>query len=414
MGRGVRTAVLGSAMVGVVTVGAEAQEVVDLPETDRPLTVRVEDVFQLGGMEADGWEAFENLRDVGFDGRGLLHLLDQGAGVVRVVGPEGGLVRTLGGSGDGPGEFSAPTGMAVATDGFVAVQDLGRRSLALFGPGGEYLRNVAPDGSRGRVSSFELDARHRVVGIPPVVHSTRRGSSEVEVAVPVEGGLLEDPPGLPLLRVDLEGGEPEVLRWTWIPPREADGGRTRETAFLPRVRWGLLPDGRVAVADSLDYRIHLLGRGEEVILRRPVPVRETTAADRRAEVGRRLAEPGGVGSGGGAVAGTGASREEATDAMRRQRRAALDGVLAFFPELQVIRGLRVDASGRLWIERLGEDPTAPGPLDVITADGRYLGTVPAGSLALPDAFAADGRAVWVERDELGVPVVAVRRVVIEG
>ncbi len=42
-------------------------------------------------------------------------------------------------------------------------------------------------------------------------------------------------------------------------------------------------------------------------------------------------------------------------------------------------------------------------------DGRYLGTFPPGSTAMPSAFGPDGLVAFVETDDLDVPYVAVRR-----
>lgn len=53
----------------------------------------------------------------------------------------------------------------------------------------------------------------------------------------------------------------------------------------------------------------------------------------------------------------------------------------------------------------------PWPIDVLSPDGRYLGTLIAGA-GLPDmssAFGPKGLVAFVETDELHVPVVTVRR-----
>ena len=56
--------------------------------------------------------------------------------------------------------------------------------------------------------------------------------------------------------------------------------------------------------------------------------------------------------------------------------------------------------------------TAPvSPIDVIGADGIYVGTFPAGSGAVMfAAFGPGGLAAYVEHDELDVPTVVVMRV----
>ncbi len=46
---------------------------------------------------------------------------------------------------------------------------------------------------------------------------------------------------------------------------------------------------------------------------------------------------------------------------------------------------------------------------MLSPDGRYIGTFPAGRLEMPDAFGLDGLAAFLETDEFDVPVVTVRR-----
>ena len=49
-----------------------------------------------------------------------------------------------------------------------------------------------------------------------------------------------------------------------------------------------------------------------------------------------------------------------------------------------------------------------GPIDVLTMDGRYLGSYPSGTI-MPSAFGPDGLVAFIEASELGVPVVVVKR-----
>ena len=76
----------------------------------------------------------------------------------------------------------------------------------------------------------------------------------------------------------------------------------------------------------------------------------------------------------------------------------------------MIRGLGVTWDGHIWVLRRGDDPVSDGPIDVLTPDGRYPGSYPAGATTLPDAFGPDGLA-FIERNELDVETVVVRRLV---
>ena len=61
------------------------------------------------------------------------------------------------------------------------------------------------------------------------------------------------------------------------------------------------------------------------------------------------------------------------------------------------------------MQREREELDGGGPIDVLTTDGEYLGTFPAGTTDMPDAFGPDGLVVFIELDDLDVARVVVRR-----
>ena len=65
--------------------------------------------------------------------------------------------------------------------------------------------------------------------------------------------------------------------------------------------------------------------------------------------------------------------------------------------------------GRIWVMRQGDELLEDGPIDVLTADGEYLGTYSMGATKMPDAFGPDGLIAFVELDEFDVAKVVVRR-----
>jgi len=95
--------------------------------------------------------------------------------------------------------------------------------------------------------------------------------------------------------------------------------------------------------------------------------------------------------------------------LREMRMQRLEG-MGYYDEIPTIESFAVDGEGRIWVERTGEPFGEDGPVDVVTADGGYLGTVPAGEFELPIAFGPGGLAAWVERDEFDVQYVVVRQV----
>ena len=77
----------------------------------------------------------------------------------------------------------------------------------------------------------------------------------------------------------------------------------------------------------------------------------------------------------------------------------------------MIRGLATTWEGHIWVLRRGEAPTGDGPIDVLAADGRYLGSHRAGATRIPAAFGPDGLVAFIETNELDVQTVTVRRIV---
>lgn len=76
---------------------------------------------------------------------------------------------------------------------------------------------------------------------------------------------------------------------------------------------------------------------------------------------------------------------------------------------RALRALSTTWEGRIWVARRGEELEGDGPIDVVTADGRYVGTFPAGTTEMPNAFGPNGLAAFIELDEFDVATVVVRR-----
>jgi hypothetical protein len=178
---------------------------------------------------------------------------------------------------------------------------------------------------------------------------------------------------------------------------------TNGPKFVPTAHWDVLPDGRIAVADGVDYTVRLVDPidGAETRLERPIEPVPVTEADRERERAKRRHEfenpAGSVSFGGG---GGGGVTPRQVD--------ALVAALEFADLIPVIRDLRVDADGRLWIQRHGATYDDDGPIDVVTPAGEYLGTLP--PMPMPDAFGPDGMVAWMERGrDVDVERVIVRR-----
>ena len=389
--------------------GAWAQgQIVRLPEQDRTLAGAAPQVFAIGKAEGAAHEMFGDIASVAFDGADNLYVLDQQAKRVMVYDRTGRFLRQIGTEGEGPGELIAPLQMTLGADGTVIIFDLGRPGYSLFRPDGTFLRNVMTDGARpDRAAPMAWHPRGGIAGLfrEPIEDRIRPGTSTVTENVQ------------PLMFQPLGGGQPARLfnvprvsttRQSATPDGNIQVRTSPPPVFTPPVLFGTLPNGQMALSFTSGYTVRVLDQDGQTLryLQRPMRARLTTDRDRdRArEQARELYQSGrgmvrisrgGPGGGGGPPPRAMPSVEE--------RLAQLE----FADTIPALQGLRVSPSGKLLVERTGANVGEPGPVDVITPEGQYLGTFT--GVGLPDAISRGGLAAWIEYDEDQVGRVIVRR-----
>ena len=369
---------------------ALAQEVIELPAEDRILEAEFEEVYRVGSIAGNAWEQFSRVSAVGFSESGNLHVMDDQSGRVVVVSEEGEFVREFGRIGDGPGEFAGSTntavGFTVLRDGRTVVFDPGHGAFDVFGPDGEFERSVRMPGNSMYLMRTLLPARDGENVITTNVAAFGMGGSA--------GG--PEPSFRPVYRLVVTGDEAvqdTVIR-AWRPPGDPDG-------FGPELVAGALPGGGLVYTDSSAYAIKVAeGNGELTrVLTRPFRPEPVTDRIRDREIERQLEENE------ERVARSDPRLAAARAELGRRRISSME----FYHEVPVVRDLQTSWEGTIWVLRRGEEPASDGPIDVLTPDGRYIGTFAAGMIALPDAFGPDGLAAFIERDEFDVASVVVRR-----
>ncbi len=410
--------------VALVHGGASAQAVVDLPLEDRPLSADFPEVYRIGdGM--DDRELLSRVNSLGFDAGGNLYISDLSGRELEilVVDSGGELVARFGRRGGGPGEFKQATEAFALADGRIVVADKGILAYHIFAPDRTFERRVRYPGVG---EAFVLTPLRRPSGADPRLRKVDRWRGglvlritdvwKVQMDSLTREGSVEVVPGpREVLRVDLGGenaAEEMIARGT---------NPNREAPFL----FGPLPGGAVAFSDSTDYAIRIAESGGVVIrtLRRRLPQRawnDRTRGEYRRWVERNL-------------------REEASTSRRTAESlnwaGGVDEVLASFDAtgltggIGLIEALETTWEGTIWVARIPDDgfpvldvmgeldsavdvhnrarPSRPGPIDVLTADGRYLGTL--AEARMPAAFGPGGLAAYVEWNDLDVPTVVVRR-----
>jgi hypothetical protein len=404
---------LAAALLALDAGGARAQgPIVRLPQADRPLAGTATQVFALGKAEGADHEMFGIVAGVAFDAAENLYVLDRQNPRVLVYDRTGRFLRQIGKRGQGPGELMVPVQVVLATDGTVVVQDLGRPAYSLFRPDGTFIRNVSTDAWMPTL--FGGLAWHPRGG---VVGTFRQAPSETRRA----GTSTQLGSTLPLMFQPMTGATPTRLfnvpqQWTVqqsTQPRRGEGARVEmriagPPTFSPPVLSGVLPNGQIALSFTPGYTVRILSPDGQTLryLQRPVRTRLTTDADReRARQERREL----ISSGRGGImitrGGGGGSAPPPPD-MRQMQERELEN-MRFADTIPALRGLRVAPSGKLWIERTGPNVGEPGPVDLVTPEGQYLGTIT--GLGLPNAISRSGLAAFVEQDDDGVERIIVRR-----
>ncbi|MCY3610116.1 MAG: hypothetical protein OXH51_01155 [Gemmatimonadetes bacterium] len=365
---------------------------------DVMLAAETEHVYTVGAYMGEDWESFGSISDVAFDGAGNAHILDRQEDRIVVLDPEGTFVRFVGGSGEGPGELQSPSSLHVYRDGGYVVGSV--RGIDVLGSDGEQLRRMPMSIGTG---SPRWDARTFPDG--SLVSTVFR----FDIERFREGLEQLDPPGRPIEIFPIEHGKPEVLYTAWdLPDPEGDRRRARRSsssdgvsrmsagrAFEPRLHYDATADGRLAVVDSIGYRVKLVARDGSVVatVERPIAPRTVTETMKEAAWDRYLARevPSNVG-------------------IFRIERESVDE-LRFADEVPVIANMTVDWEDRIWVERTGADGVGPGPIDIVTPEGGYVGTLPADGVRIPTAFGPNGLMAYSEPDEVGIPTVRVIRLV---
>ena len=412
---------------------ASAQETIELPGEDRWLAADFEDVYRVGSPMGAEWEQFGDVSKVAFDGAGRLYVFDGQAERLFVAATDGTLIREIGRKGEGPGEFRDAADFAVLEDGRVAVADADHRAYHLFGANGDFERMVRMGGN----------PTYTVVG----THMPQRGTGALFTSIAggswsfsVQSFAGAERPERPDLgsraieRVDLSGEEivKETIVEGWRPDHPHPASSVRERAgggvsvnlgsesppvFSPRMYWDGLPDGAVAFSDSSTYAVKIAaaGKGVERILTRPIRPEPVTDRLIKAEKERRLEELAATPDeelDGPRIVINGQVVGGDPDEQRQKEREDIES-LRFFTEVPVIRDLHTSWNGMIWVRRRGEERTNDGPIDVLSMEGRYVGSYRTGATGIPDAFGPDGLVAFIERDELGVETVVVKRVPLE-
>jgi len=426
----------------IAPVSAAAQRRVEGAGRDKLLAEKPSQIYQVGAEDGEEWELLSGVRQVAFDARDNLYVLDANNHRVLVFDANGRFVRKISKKGEGPGELMAPMGMTVTTDGLLVVADLGRRAYSLFKLDGAFVKNVLFEVGEGPgllgpaggglqahprsgidTATGALMAFGGRNGEPPVGGPTGERKSFVKwfdfaatPATAADGGARAGADAVKtakLYEFTLPSITPKVTEG-------GSGGERRTMVMISIPMWqmsplqGVLPSGGIAFVNEKDYRVNVTTPAGKIdrVIQRPMTAKKATEKDKQLALEARRESMKNNTTGGIRISNDNGRQSFSTGAPGGGRGdlPSVDEMLkttTFEDFIPVLRGMRTDPQGRIWLARTPADFGQSGPVDILRADGTYIGTI--ANVKLPDAVARSGRAAYVERDDLGVEHVVVRR-----
>jgi hypothetical protein len=337
----------------------------------------VAEEVRIGRMAGDGFEAFGEVGFLELDPLGRIWVFENQLQELRVFNADGDFVRTVGGRGEGPGEFQWVTGMSWGPGERLWVLDVGTMRFSVFDTAGAFLDSHRIEGGSLIIpwpGGFDRYGR--------LHHYARRSKAEgqgFELVLVRYDTLMT--PGDTVL-IPASGGS-EIFEL-----RGETSYMSVEVPFTTRSLWRLSPGGEILSVHTGTFNLALLGaRGDTLrIVSREMEPSPVTDAELEEALGElaRFTEAGGI-----------------VDRERIPRvKPALEDVW-------------IDERGRTWVQpwRSG---TAGGVLDLFDEVGRYLGPVdvPFSIHTRTPPIIRGDHLLAVTRDDLDVPYVVLGRLVL--
>lgn len=360
------------------------------PLWDSATAWRVGPELVIGGDEARPETLFGYVADLAVDRAGRIFALDQQAQAIRVFGPDGSTVRTLGGPGRGPGEISRLALSLVTRGDTLLLVDWGQARLTRYHVDGRFL-DAAPLPTQGGARTWWRAGDDALYLRSLQRYADARGRWQGRDA---------------LLRLEPATGADTLLVFEYLPTDLGGPDAARFPLLVNAPSWTVLEGGRIAWLDLDEGRIRVhdaTGMLRRIVWSRAWARRVPTTAEVAVLEGKA----------GDKLEMLGGSRE------------ALDRLPVERPDrLPAVTSVVAGPGGTLWVQRLGriEDvhpmalntPDPPsgyggGTWDVLDAEGRLLGSIDLPARAR--VMRVVGDAVYaVQRDELDVERVVRLRV----
>ena len=230
----------------------------------RTPVLELKEDLSLGGPDAQGDYALDQVRQFLVDDAGAFYVLETQASHVKVFDASGKYLRTIGRKGQGPGELENPMTLSLNERTDELAVHLQMRGIAFFKTDGTFLRQLSLKGMlAGRA---RLDSRGQIYVLEIIMDGGNSRYSTKKLAP--DGSVLA------------------TISETPVPT--GPGNTTR--AFIPVAFYGIDRDDRFIYGYPKTYEIQIYGPAEAKALRKitrdydPVAVTEEDKAEQKKDV----------------------------------------------------------------------------------------------------------------------------------
>lgn len=95
---------------------------------------------------------------------GMIYAVDMEIAHVKIFDDSGQLIQTFGKKGQGPGEFSMPSGIQITSEGDLMIEDSLNRRLAFYSLDGEHIKDIST-ATRLALAQIRLDSKGNMLGV---------------------------------------------------------------------------------------------------------------------------------------------------------------------------------------------------------------------------------------------------------
>jgi hypothetical protein len=209
---------------------------------EQPSTLEADEQWRFGGDDEEDF-VFGVLGHIASDADGNVYMLDIQLDEVLVLSPDGEYLRTIGRSGEGPGEFRRPVGMFVTSAGNVAIVQRIPGRIVLLTPAGEPAGILTVPAADDGVQAFNGAARSGDQFVVATQRFSRREAGAEVIAS--------------LIRVDAQGTQTAEYFEQRVT-RNFAASEMDEKEVSGTMLWRVGPEGAVFVSDDFDaYRFQV-------------------------------------------------------------------------------------------------------------------------------------------------------------